>query len=207
MRVVEKRGRSVEEAVAAALAELGLSREEVEVEVLEEPSKGLFGLLGTREALVRVKEKENKPARCRRLLEDIFRAIGARVEVTVRESDQYIFVDVNGDSAGVLIGHRGKTLDALQYLVNLALSKGFQDKRKVVLDIGAYRKRREETLKRVADKAGEKARRTGRAVALEPMSAAERRIVHMALQGNPHVTTHSEGQEPYRHVVVTPRKG
>ncbi|MGB9867516.1 MAG: RNA-binding cell elongation regulator Jag/EloR [Bacillota bacterium] len=207
MRVVEKRGRSVDEAVNAALAELGLSRDEVEVEVLEEPSKGLFGLLGGREALVRVREKQSKARKCKQLLEEVFKAIGVKAEVSVRETEGYIFVDVVGDSAGILIGHKGRTLDALQYLVNLAVGKGTQDKRKVVVDIGAYRKRREETLRRVADKAGERVRRTGRAVSLEPMSAAERRIVHMALQGNPHVCTHSEGQEPFRHVVITPRKG
>lgn len=207
MRAVEKRGRSVEEAVSAALAELGLSKDEVEIEVLEEPSKGLFGLLGGREAVVRVKEKESKARKCKRFVEDVFRAIGVEASVEVREDSDYLYVGVKGDSAGTLIGYRGRALDALQYLVNLAVAGDDADKRRIVLDIEEYRRRREETLRRVAGKAGERVKRTGRAIILEPMSAAERRIVHMALQGDPEVSTHSEGEEPYRRVVVTLKRG
>ena len=207
MRAVEKRGRSVEEAVSAALAELGLTRDEVDIEVVEEPSKGLFGFLGGREAVVRVRERESRISRCKRFVEDIFRAIGVDDDVQVRESEEYLYIEVKGESAGALIGHRGRALDALQYLINLSVGRDDQDKRKVVLDIEEYRKRREETLRRVASRAGERVKRTRRPVALEPMSAAERRVVHMALQGDPEVSTHSEGDEPYRHVVISLKRG
>ncbi|HHV78677.1 MAG TPA: protein jag [Firmicutes bacterium] len=207
MRAVEKRGRSVEEAVSAALAELGLTRDEVDIEVVEEPSKGLFGFLGGREAVVRVRERESRISRCKRFVEDIFRAIGVDADVQVRESEEYLYIEVKGESAGALIGHRGRALDALQYLINLSVGRDDQDKRKVVLDIEEYRKRREETLRRVASRAGERVKRTRRPVALEPMSAAERRVVHMALQGDPEVSTHSEGDEPYRHVVISLKRG
>lgn len=203
---VEKRGRSVEEAVAAALQELGVDKEHVEVEVLEEPAKGLFGLIGTRDALVRVTAKETKEKVAFRFLRDVARAIGLDVEISARRDEEYLFFDIRGDELGILIGRRGLTLDALQYLTNLAAGRASNERQRIVVDVEGYRRRREETLQRLAERLAEKVRRSGQSMELEPMSAHERRVIHLALQNSPYVTTYSEGEEPFRKVVIEAKK-
>lgn len=206
MKSVEKRGRSVEEAVSAALLDLGVSAEQTQVEVLEEPARGLFGLIGSREALVRVTVKETKEDVARRLLQDVARTIGLDVEITTRRDEDYIFFDVKGDEMGILIGRRGQTLDALQYLTNLAASRASGEKQRIVVDVEGYRRRREETLQRLAERLADKVRRSGQSMELEPMSAHERRVIHLALQDSPYVTTYSEGEEPFRKVVIEAKR-
>ena len=203
---VEKKGRSVEEAVAAALQELGVRADQAEVEVLEEPSRGLFGLIGSRDAQVRVTVKETKEEVARRLLQDVAGAVGLDVTITTRREEDYLFFDVRGDELGILIGRRGQTLDALQYLTNLAAGRASSERQRVVVDVEGYRRRREETLQRLAERLAEKVRRSGQSVELEPMSAHERRVIHLALQDSPYVTTYSEGEEPYRKVVIEVKK-
>lgn len=228
MNSVEKRGRSVEEAVRAALEELDAEREAVDVEVLEEGSKGIFGLLA-REARVRVTVKEPaaedddeddyRPARSTtgdvdadiegtavRFIEDISRAMGIAVECESHDDAEAIYVDVSGAEVGALIGRRGQTLDALQYLVNLAANRNAAERKRVIVDAEGYRRRREETLRRLAVQLADRARRSGRDVVLEPMAAYERRIIHLELQDSPYVTTRSIGEEPYRKVVITTKK-
>lgn len=230
MNSVEKRGRSVEEAVRAALAELGAEREEVDVEVLDEGSKGIFGLLAKEaRVVVTVKEsvgtgvdgdgEEYRPARSAagdvdvdiegtaiQLIEDISRAMGFAVECEAHEDDEAIYIDVTGAEVGALIGRRGQTLDALQYLVNLAANRNAIEHKRVVVDAEGYRRRREETLRRLAVQLADKARRSGQEVVLEPMAAYERRIIHLELQESPYVTTRSIGEEPFRKVVITTKK-
>ncbi len=206
MKSLEKRGRSVEEAVSAALLDLGVRAEQVQVEVLEEPTKGLFGLIGSRDALVRVAVKETKEDVARRLLQDVSRTIGLDVEIATRRDEDYIFFDVKGDELGILIGRRGQTLDALQYLTNLAASRASSEKQRIVVDVEGYRRRREETLQRLAERLADKVRRSGQSMALEPMSAHERRVIHLALQNSPYVTTYSEGEEPFRKVVIDAKR-
>lgn len=206
MKSLEKRGRSVEEAVSGALLDLGVRAEQVQVEVLEEPTKGLFGLIGSRDALVRVTVKETKEDVARRLLQDVSRTIGLDVEIATRRDEDYIFFDVKGDELGILIGRRGQTLDALQYLTNLAASRASSEKQRIVVDVEGYRRRREETLQRLAERLADKVRRSGQSMALEPMSAHERRVIHLALQNSPYVTTYSEGEEPFRKVVIDAKR-
>ncbi|MGE5590275.1 MAG: RNA-binding cell elongation regulator Jag/EloR [Bacillota bacterium] len=206
MKSVEKRGRSVEEAVSAALLDLGVTAEQTVVEVLEEPARGLFGLIGSREALVRVTVKETKEDVARRLLQDVSRTIGLDVEITTRRDEDYIFLDVKGDELGILIGRRGQTLDALQYLTNVAASRASSEKQRIVVDVEGYRRRREETLQRLAERLADKVRRSGQSMELEPMSAHERRVIHLALQDSPYVTTYSEGEEPFRKVVIEAKR-
>ena len=206
MSSVEKRGRTVEEAVALALEELGVGRDDVDVEVLEEPLKGFLGLIGSRGARVRVTVRPKKADLVGKLLRDIGAAIGDGVEVKVVEDEEYIFAEMNGGNSGALIGRRGQALDSLQYLVNLAAGKGSRDKKRVILDIEGYRRRREDVLRRLALRMAERVKRTGQPVSLEPMSAQERRVVHTALQGDPSVTTHSEGEEPFRKIVISARE-
>jgi spoIIIJ-associated protein len=206
MRSLEKRGRTVEEAVAAALEELGATEAETQVEVLEEPAKGLFGILGSKDARVRVSLKESREDAAKRFLSQVLKTMGYSPDMETAVEDGYVFINVLGDDLGALIGRRGQTLSALQYLVNLAVSRSTMGDERIVLDIEGYRKRRERTLQALAHRLADRVRRTGHSVALEPMTAQERRVVHTALQDDPQVVTKSEGEEPFRKVVIHRKK-
>jgi len=203
---VEKSGKTVEEAVESALREINLTRDEIEIEVLEEPSKGLFGFIGGRPALVRVKPKETPARKARALLEKVMQAMDLDVDIDVIEKDEKILININGPDLGILIGRRGETLDALQYLVNLSANKNADKRKRILIDIEGYRKRREDTLKKLAYKLADKAKQRGRNVILEPMNSMERRIIHTALQGRDDIYTFSEGEEPYRKIIIAPKK-
>jgi spoIIIJ-associated protein len=206
MKTVEKSARTVDEAVALALEELGVPSDRVRVEVLEEAKGGFLGLIGGKHAVVRVTLKENRPEKAEEYFRTVCRAIGVDVLVAVREEGEYIHVDVTGPEAGILIGHHGQTLEALQYLANLAVARMSDEGGRVLLDVEGYRKRREETLTRLANRVADRVKRTGETVTLEPMSAQERRVIHLALQDDPEVTTSSEGEEPFRRVVIQPKR-
>lgn len=207
MQVVQKSARTVEEAVDLALADLGLPRERVVIEVLEEGSKGLFGLIGSRNAVIRATPMQTRAEAAEAWLLEVCRTMGVTdARVSVRQTDDHLLADVSGQEAGMLIGHHGQTLDALQFLANLAVSKEHGDHSRVIVDVEGYRQRREETLQRLAERAAERVRRTGQPQVLEPMSASERRVVHLTLQDHPDVETTSEGDEPQRRVVVQPRR-
>lgn len=202
MKSVEKSGRTIDEAIAAALEELGVPSERVVVEVLDEGKVGFLGI-GAKPVLVRVQLRQSsRKARVGQFLEEVCSAMEVDVQIDVREDQDYLHVDVVGNEAGMLIGHHGQTLDALQYLLNLVASKSGEEGQRVLLDIERYRKRREETLTRLASRLAEKVQRDGERVALEPMSAHERRVIHLALQENPFVATSSEGDDPFRRVVI-----
>ncbi|MFZ5897623.1 MAG: RNA-binding cell elongation regulator Jag/EloR [Bacillota bacterium] len=203
---LESSGKSVEEAVENALRELSVNREDVEVEVLEESVKGLFGILGTRPARVRVTVKEKLADRVISLLRDITAEMGVHPDFTVEEDDEEIKVTLTGRNMGVLIGRRGETLNSLQYLVSLAANRNQEQRRKIVLDVEGYRRKREETLQNLAVKLADKARRRGRSVVLEPMNPQERRVIHTTLRGRDDIYTFSEGEEPFRKIVIAPRK-
>jgi len=205
-KVVEKTGKTVDEAVGLALNELGVARESVEIEVLEEPSKGIFGLIGVRPARVKVIYKEGNTQKAVGLLKNIFECMNLGVNIQTREKEQELCLDLEGKDLGILIGRRGETLDALQYLVNLSVNKSRDQKKKIIIDIEGYRNRREETLQKLALKLADKAQQRGRNVVLEPMNSQERRIIHTALQGREDIYTFSEGEEPYRKIIISPRK-
>lgn len=206
MKAVEKVGKTIDEAVELGLQEFGVLRDEVTIEVLEEPSKGLFGLIGGRPAKVKLTLKDNPARRANRFLNDVFKAMELPVDVSITEQDQLMNVNMEGPDLGVLIGRRGETLDSLQYLVNLVVNKDQEQRRKVVLDVEGYRLRREETLQKLASRLADKARQRGRSVVLEPMNSQERRIIHTALQGRDDIYTFSEGEEPFRKIVISPKK-
>lgn len=206
MRMVEATGKSVEEAVEKALMELGRAREQVEVEVLEEPSKGLLGILGSKMARVRVRDKGDIGEMAEEFVQGILERMGIKARQERYERDGYHYIRIYGSDVGLLIGRRGETLNALQYLVNLAVGHKAGKKAKVILDIEGYRERRQETLIRLARRMSERVRRTGMAVALEPMNPQERRVIHTALHGDSRVYTISEGEEPYRKVVIRPKR-
>lgn len=206
VREVEKSGKTVEEAVKSALDELNVVYEDVEVEVIEEASKGLFGFLGSRPARVRVSLKDSVAKRAQYILTKILEQMELKVDMQVQEKENVVHVSMEGPDLGILIGRRGETLDALQYLVSLSANRHQEERKKIILDIEGYRKRREETLQRLATKLADKARQRGRSVVLEPMSSQERRIIHTTLQGREDVNTFSEGEEPYRKIIISPKK-
>ncbi len=260
MTFVEKTGKSVEEAVAAALQELNIAAEQAEVEVLQEAKKGFLGI-GRKDAKVRVTVKEAEAvveevvyteetvtvampeapqaeepaeeeaiaeqtaevavrepkkyavndeaiAKAKEFLQKIFAAMKIEVamEKFINKNDGSVTFKLHGDDMGILIGKHGQTLDALQYLTNLVANKNSADRVRVIIDVEDYRDRRVETLTRLANRLADKVKRTGERVALEPMNPHERKIIHMALQGDRRVTTLSEGDEPHRHVVIELKK-
>ena len=257
---MEGTGRTVEAALEAAAADLGCAPASLEYTVLEQPSRGFLGLIGRKDARIRVRDidgaavAETKAAdpsadmaeletrlaeeveetqvdapakaasakaakakdavslleqeqRARKFLEDVFAAMKIEVELQRSETEEGILFQLEGESLGILIGKHGQTLDALQYLTNLAANRGVAGERlHVQLDIEGYRARREETLTRLAGHLAEKACRIGQEIHLEPMNRHERKIIHMALQDSRKVSTYSAGDEPRRYVVIVPRR-
>lgn len=206
LRVTEKTGKTVEEAISAGLTELGLTREEAEVEILEEPSKGILGLIGSRPARVRIREKLRADKVASQFLQEVLTTMQIAAEVKISQEKECFYISFYGKDLGILIGRRGETLDALQYLVNLAVNRRVEEKVKIFLDVEEYRRRREETLIRLAQRLSDKVKRTKKHIVLEPMNSQERRVIHTALQNDPAVYTFSQGNEPYRKVVISPRK-
>ncbi|NLJ41921.1 MAG: protein jag [Clostridiales bacterium] len=202
MIVIEKCGKTEHEAIESALKELGATRDEVEIEILEESSRGLFGIIGGKQARVKVTKKYNYGEEAKSFISKIFDKMNVQVEIEVEEDSDKIRIDLKGDNMGLLIGHRGETLDSLQYLTSLVINKGKENYKRVLLDTENYRQKRERALEKLAKRLAQKVKRTGRRVVLEPMNPYERRILHFTLQDDPHVITYSEGEEPYRKVVI-----
>lgn len=203
MNFVEKTGRTVDEALELALIQLDTARENVEVEVLEEDSKGFLGLFGNKDARIRVTIKVTVDSIAEDFLKDVFENMGVK-DTTIQTSleNDVLNINVEGENMAILIGRRGQTLDSLQYLTSLVVNKDREDYIRVILDTENYRKKRKETLERLANKLAYKAKKMRKDIVLEPMNPYERRIIHSALQGNPHVSTRSEGDEPYRKVII-----
>lgn len=203
MDEIRKSGKSIEEAVAAALAELGASKEEVSITVIDEGSKGFLGVFGGKEAVVLVRKNFNPERAAENFLREVFLSMGLIVKIETQLKDKHLFINLTGGDMGILIGKRGQTLDALQYLVNLVVNKNSSSYISVMLDTENYRQRRKETLETLAFNLAKKVKHTKKNVVLEPMNPYERRIIHSALQNDRFVTTFSEGEEPYRNVVIT----
>ena len=204
MDFIEISAKSVEEAITEASIKLGIPSSEIEYEVVDKGSTGFLGI-GSKSAVINARKKFSVEENVREFLSSVFEAMDMEVEILIKidEEDKLIDVELKGDDMGLLIGKRGQTLDSLQYLTNLAVNKNSESYYKVKVDTEDYRKRRKETLENLAKNIAYKVKRTKRAVSLEPMNPFERRVIHSALQNDKFVTTHSEGDEPYRHVVVT----
>lgn len=207
MKFTETTGKTVEEAIAAGLLELGREREHVRVDVLEEPVKGIFGFLGNRLARVRISYEDDPGKLACDFIEEVCVAMGVQAACLAKKNGDIYHVDISGPDLGILIGRRGDTLDALQYLTNLAVAKQLSEKVRIVVDVEGYRLRREETLVRLAKRLSDKVKRTGNRVVLEPMNRHERRIIHTALQDELRISTFSEGEEPNRRVVISLKRG
>ena len=284
MDVTEKWGDDVDSAVELALAELKLTKDEVDITVLEEPSRGFFGI-GSRLALVRVEKKKTESVKeessiseksnsektskddkyeavgifkrknnesskvetvktskkdnklsaetaeiktdipgenkkildfyadieplpicedhiAKEFLNEVLEQMGLDLKLTVKADEKNVYIKIEGEDSGTIIGKRGQTLDAIQYLTSLVVNKDRQDHVKVVVDAENYRSRREETLKKLAKRLADKVVRTARPVKLEPMNPYERKVIHSTLQDNPEVLTRSEGEDPYRRIII-----
>ncbi|MGE5415699.1 MAG: RNA-binding cell elongation regulator Jag/EloR [Acidobacteriota bacterium] len=206
MKVVEKKGKSVDEATKAALEELGVSIDDVSVEVIEEPSKGLLGI-GKRMAVVKVTLRDRPDSKARETLEDLLKAMNIDYNIDrVDYEEGNVRINITGRDMGLLIGRKGDTLNALQFLLGLMVNRNAEDRVRVILDVEDYRLRREESLVSLAEKLSERVKKTQRSVIMRPMSPQERRIVHTALQGDPEIVTYSQGDEPNRKVIISLKK-
>lgn len=202
--MIEKTGKTVEDAIEAALAELGLERDQVEYRVLEAPSKPLFGLLGGREAKVEVTVKKVEPVeRAKLFIEKVTKVMNLAVAIVVFSTEDAVTLNLKGEDLGILIGKHGQTLDALQYLTNLAANREGRERIRFIIDVEDYRKRRADTLQQLALRLADRVKRSGDRVVLEPMTPHERKIIHMSLQEDLRIETYSEGEEPFRRVVIT----
>ncbi|MDQ0257566.1 spoIIIJ-associated protein [Evansella vedderi] len=205
MRKVTVSGKTVDEAIEQGLTKLDTTREKVEIKVLEEPQKGLFGILGGKPAVVEMLLKPDPIKEAIVFLRDTIDKMGISASVEKEERQEGIYLNITGVDIGVLIGKRGQTLDSLQYLVNLVANRQSDNYLRIYLDAEGYRERRKEALETLAARLSNKAIRTKREVRLEPMNAHERKIIHTALQNVKGITTYSDGEEPNRRIVVAPK--
>lgn len=210
LEYIEVSAKTVSEAITEACQKLGVTSDNLEYTVLEEGSSGFLGI-GSKPAVIKAAariEEVSMEDMAKNFLNDVFKAMNMTVVVDVKydEAEKSMNIDLSGDEMGVLIGKRGQTLDSLQYLVSLVVNKGSEEYVRVKVDTENYRQRRKETLENLAKNIAYKVKRTKRSVSLEPMNPYERRIIHSVLQNDKYVTTYSEGEEPFRRVVVTVRK-
>lgn len=239
MSTIETTGKTIEDAVRSGLVRLGRMKDEVDIEVLEEPKSGFFGF-GSKPAKVRITEKEGVPvvpairveaeslsqedtvpavpetaeaaeeaftaeeaaAKAKAFLQEVLKNMGIDVVIEKMIKSDKVLLHLHGKNLGILIGKHGQTLDALQYLTNLTTNQGETTRHFIMLDVENYRHRREETLKQLAIRLANRVKKSGDRVVLEPMNGYERKIIHVTLQNDPQVRTESEGQDPYRHVVI-----
>ena len=207
MDFVEFSAKTVDDAITEACQKLTVTSDKLEYEVIEEGSSGFLGI-GAKPAVIKARIKNSVADNAKEFLKEVFDAMNIVVVIDVKydEENRNIDIELSGDEMGVLIGKRGQTLDSLQYLVSLVVNKDEDEYIRVKVDTEDYRKRRKETLENLAKNIAYKVKRTKRPVSLEPMNPYERRIIHSALQNDKYVTTHSEGEEPFRRVVVTLKK-
>ena len=209
MDMITVTAKNVDEAILQASMQLGVSRDRLQYEVVEKGSAGILGgLIGAKPAVIRATKIETIDEKAADFLHDVFGAMGISVDVEskLNEEEKELEINLSGDEMGILIGKRGQTLDSLQYLVSLVVNKESEDYLRVKLDTENYRERRKETLETLAKNIAYKVKRTRRPVSLEPMNPYERRIIHSALQNDKYVFTRSEGEEPFRHVVIALKK-
>ncbi|MGM0651614.1 MAG: RNA-binding cell elongation regulator Jag/EloR [Bacillota bacterium] len=201
----EASGRTVEEAKDIALEELGIQNENARIEVLDKPNQGILGIIGSKCARVKVTMKYEPDQFLKNYLEELLDKMNVEGTVEVKEDSEKLEAEVFGEDVGALIGRRGKSLSDLQYLINVIMRRQYSKLNKmIVIDVENYRARREKTLKQLAKSVAKKVIQEKEEKKLEPMTPQERRIIHIALQDYPGITTYSDGEEPYRKVVIAP---
>ena len=203
MKFIETTGKTVDEALEKALNELNVSKERVIIDVIDEGSKGFLSIIGSKPAKIKVTLKYDYVLEAKIFTQNLLKHMNVEGTVDISEENDTVKIDVSGPKMGTIIGYRGETLDSIQYLISLVVNKDHEiNYKKVILDTENYRAKREETLKRVALKTARKVIKTGKPFKLEPMNPYERRIIHAALQNESKISTYSEGEDPYRKVVV-----
>ncbi len=207
MEFIEISAKTVEDAVTLACQQLSITSEKLEYEVVDEGKAGILGF-GAKPATIKARVKATLEDNVKLFLNEVFAAMNIEVVVNIEydEREKNMNIDLAGEDMGMLIGKRGQTLDSLQYLVSLVVNKETEEYVRVKVDTENYRERRKATLENLAKNMAHKVKRIRRSVSLEPMNPYERRIIHAALQDDKYVTTHSEGDEPYRRVVITPKR-
>ncbi|WP_244835507.1 RNA-binding cell elongation regulator Jag/EloR [Clostridium sp. BJN0001] len=207
MEYVETEGKTIDEAIEKALEELKTEKEYVNIDVIDHGSKGIFNVIGVRPVKIRVSLKYDYINAVKDFLTKVLKAMDIKSDVLITEKDNILNVVLSGENMGIIIGYRGETLDSLQYLVSIVANKCHDiPHKKVILDTENYRNKREVTLKNLAVKTAHKVLTLKKTIKLEPMNAYERRIIHSALSDNDSVCTYSQGNEPYRRVVIDLRK-
>jgi spoIIIJ-associated protein len=199
-------GQNVDEAVKSALAQLNTTKDRTEVSIIDEGKKGIFGIFGSRPAIVKVTVKADPIEEAKNFLVSVSEQMGVSVKVDIIKEGKNVFFNLSGEKIALLIGKRGQTLNSLQYLTQLVINRFHEQYLNVTVDAEDYRKRRNDTLIQLAGRLAIKAVKTGQNVALEPMPSYERKVIHTALVENKKVKTFSDGSEPHRHIVITPVK-
>lgn len=207
MEYIQISAKTVDDAITEALIQLGVSSEQLEYEVIEKGSAGFLGI-NSKKAIIKARKKETLEDKVRSFLNEMFRSMNMEVvvDLTYDEASKNMDIELKGTDMGILIGKRGQTLDAIQYLISIVANKDTEEYIHVKIDTENYRKRRRETVENLAKNLAYKVKRTKKPVTLEPMNAYERRIIHSVLQNDKYVSTYSEGEEPYRHVVIALKK-
>ena len=200
----EKTAKSVNDAKELALKELGIDEQDAEIEVVDEGSKGFLGI-GSKSAKVIVSAKDTNSVVAKSFLSQVFDAMDMDVDIKAETGDESLNVEISGEHMGIVIGKRGDTLDALQYLTSLVVNRESEDRIRVILDTENYREKRQAALISLSNRLSEKVYKSGKKYTLEPMNPYERRIIHSNLQASDKVTTFSIGEEPYRKVVIAPK--
>ena len=202
MQEIQISAKTEEKAIEEAIRKLNVSSaDELNIEVVEKAAKGFLGF-GSKDAVIKASVKFNPEKIAKEFLREMFVAMGIIVNIETELKEKQLLINLSGSDMGILIGKRGQTLDSIQYLVNLVVNKGDAPYLSITLDTENYRQRRKETLESLAYNLAKKVKQTGKKVVLEPMNHYERRIIHSSLQNNKYVTTYSEGEEPYRNVVI-----
>ena len=207
MSSVEIEAKTKQEAIEKACKHFNLTEEELDIEALEVISTGIFGLVGSKKVKIRVTpKKDNSVEVAQEILKKIVSLISTDTKISAEKKGDDIILNIEGNNPGILIGHKGKTLEALEFIINKAVNKVFEKKVRVIVDSENYRQRSEESLRRLALKMGEKAKKTKKTVTIDPISPHDRRIVHLALKGDHYVQTKSEGEGLFKKIYIVPNK-
>ncbi len=202
MKKITVSGKTVEDAINIGLEQWKVSLDQVKVQIIEQPSKGLFGLFGAKEAKIELEMTKDPLQETIAFLDQIFQLMKMDVKIEKQDHPEFIMLNLSGSELGILIGRRGQTLDSLQYLVNIVANRHSEVHIRIVLDAENFRARRKKTLQQLALRLADRVIKTGKEVVLEPMSAMERKVIHSFLQEHPKVKTLSKGEEPNRRIVI-----
>lgn len=204
MKQVTASGQTMDDAIESALQQLNATRDQVEIDIIDEGKKGMFGIFGAKRSIVKVTIKQDPVEQAEKYLAEILQAFSDDLSINVTREDNNLTFNLSGEKIAMVIGKRGQTLNAIQHLVQVMFNRQSSEFYRIVVDAEGYRSRRAETLKQLANRLADKAIKIRKNVTLEPMPSYERKIIHSVLQDNPRVETHSDGSDPNRFVIIKP---